>query len=121
MAIHKILIASLLLCLLIQSSHGATKDRLFSDLEKGALVVTAKTSRENVGMYISFQNHASSAPFYVLIIMGWRITTAPKISLGLGRLKENHVITFCAKELVITILRLFRYEIYNQISVRRIE
>uniref|UniRef100_A0A1J3CN68 High-affinity nitrate transporter n=1 Tax=Noccaea caerulescens TaxID=107243 RepID=A0A1J3CN68_NOCCA len=48
MAIHKILFASLLVCLLIQSSHGATKERLFSDLEKGALVVTAKTSRENV-------------------------------------------------------------------------
>ncbi|CAF2124784.1 unnamed protein product [Brassica napus] len=37
MAIHKSLFASLLICLLFQISHGATKERLFSDLEKGAL------------------------------------------------------------------------------------
>ena len=51
MAIHKSLFASLLICLLFQISHGATKERLFSDLEKGALEVTAKPSRES-GMYI---------------------------------------------------------------------
>ncbi|KAF8098624.1 hypothetical protein N665_0262s0012 [Sinapis alba] len=48
MAIHKIFFASLLICLLFQISHGATKERLFSDLEKGALEVTAKPSREGV-------------------------------------------------------------------------
>lgn len=56
MAIHKILFASLLICLLIQSIHAATKERLFSDLEKSALEVTATPSRvgEGVGTYISF-------------------------------------------------------------------
>ncbi|CAH2070540.1 unnamed protein product [Thlaspi arvense] len=48
MAIHKILFASLLVCLLIQSNHGATKERLFSELEKGAIEVTAIPSRDNV-------------------------------------------------------------------------
>ncbi|KAG2247647.1 hypothetical protein Bca52824_087275 [Brassica carinata] len=33
---------------MIQFSHGATKQRLFSDLEKGALDVTAKPSRQGV-------------------------------------------------------------------------
>ncbi|CAH8350780.1 unnamed protein product [Eruca vesicaria subsp. sativa] len=48
MAIHKIILASFQICLLIQFSHGATKERLFSDLEKGALDVTAKPSRQGV-------------------------------------------------------------------------
>ncbi|CAN8306641.1 unnamed protein product [Cochlearia groenlandica] len=48
MEIHKILFASLLICSLIQNSHGATKERLFSDLEKGALEVTTKPSRDGV-------------------------------------------------------------------------
>ncbi|VVB15531.1 unnamed protein product [Arabis nemorensis] len=48
MAIHKILFASLLLCLLIQTSLGATKERLFSELRKDALEVTAKPSKEGV-------------------------------------------------------------------------
>ncbi|KAL1207251.1 High-affinity nitrate transporter 3.1 [Cardamine amara subsp. amara] len=42
MAIHKILFASLLICLLIQSIHGATKERVLGDLYKGALDVTTK-------------------------------------------------------------------------------
>uniref|UniRef100_M4FA20 High-affinity nitrate transporter n=1 Tax=Brassica campestris TaxID=3711 RepID=M4FA20_BRACM len=50
MAIHKILFASLLICLLIQSSHAATKERLFSDLEKSALEVTATPSRVGEGV-----------------------------------------------------------------------
>ncbi|KFK26653.1 hypothetical protein AALP_AA8G276000 [Arabis alpina] len=48
MAIHKILFASLVLCLLIESSLGATKERLFSELRKDALEVTAKPSRDGV-------------------------------------------------------------------------
>ncbi|KAG5375365.1 hypothetical protein IGI04_039961 [Brassica rapa subsp. trilocularis] len=50
MAIHKILFASLLICLLIQSSHAATKERLFSDLEKSALEDTATPSRVGEGV-----------------------------------------------------------------------
>ncbi|KAJ0236912.1 High-affinity nitrate transporter 3.1 [Hirschfeldia incana] len=50
MAVYKILFASLLICLLIQSSHGATKERLFSDLEKSALEVTATPSRVGEGV-----------------------------------------------------------------------
>ncbi|ESQ43621.1 hypothetical protein EUTSA_v10014669mg [Eutrema salsugineum] len=52
MAIHKILFASLFICSLIQSSHGATKERLFSDLEKGAFEVTTKPSREGEGVVL---------------------------------------------------------------------
>ncbi|KAG2312020.1 hypothetical protein Bca52824_023577 [Brassica carinata] len=48
MSIYKIILASFLICLVIQLSHGATKERLFSDLEKGALEVTAKPSRQGV-------------------------------------------------------------------------
>ena len=56
MAIHKIILASFIVYLMIQFSHGATKERLFSDLEKSALEVTATPSRvgEGVGTYISF-------------------------------------------------------------------
>ncbi|RID40629.1 hypothetical protein BRARA_J00661 [Brassica rapa] len=53
MAIHKILFASLLICLLIQSSHAATKERLFSDLEKSALEVTATPSRVGEGVVLA--------------------------------------------------------------------
>jgi len=58
MAIQKILFASLLICSLIQSIHGAEKVRLFKELDKGALDVTTKPSREGpgVGMYNSLQN-----------------------------------------------------------------
>ncbi|KAL1213784.1 High-affinity nitrate transporter 3.1 [Cardamine amara subsp. amara] len=49
MAIHKILFASLLICLLIQSIHGATEViKLFSKLDKGAFDVTTNTSRGGV-------------------------------------------------------------------------
>ncbi|XP_009150665.2 high-affinity nitrate transporter 3.1 [Brassica rapa] len=48
MAIHKIILASFIVYLMIQFSHGATKERLFSDLEKDALDVTAKPSRQGV-------------------------------------------------------------------------
>ncbi|XP_010441706.1 PREDICTED: high-affinity nitrate transporter 3.1 [Camelina sativa] len=52
MAIQKILFASLLICSLIQSSHGAEKERLFSELEKGSLEVTTKPSREGAGVVL---------------------------------------------------------------------
>ncbi|KAJ0240339.1 hypothetical protein HA466_0224790 [Hirschfeldia incana] len=48
MSIHKLILTSFLICLVIQSSRGATKERLFSDLEKGALEVSAKPSRQGV-------------------------------------------------------------------------
>lgn len=50
MAIKKLLFASLLICSMIQSSHGATKERLFTDLEKGALEITATPSRTGEGV-----------------------------------------------------------------------
>lgn len=50
MAIKKLLFASLLICSMIQSSHGATKERLFTDLEKGSLEITATPSRTGEGV-----------------------------------------------------------------------
>jgi hypothetical protein len=52
MAIQKILFASLLICSLIQSIHGAEKVRLFKELDKGALDVTTKPSREGPGVVL---------------------------------------------------------------------
>ena len=65
MAIHKIILASFIVYLMIQFSHGATKERLFSDLEKDALDVTAKPSRQG-GMYYIFKNiHHSLLHFFI--------------------------------------------------------
>lgn len=89
MAVHKILFASLLLFLLIESSHGATKERLFSELKKGALEVTAKPSREgaDVGMYISLKTIHLSL-LQIVIPLGVQICDFALVSCSILKFSE---------------------------------